>query len=102
MRKSEIIGLVLIGLLLAGASIFPMVQTKVRQKKQLKAAVEYVAEHPVIEMYNAVNDAVAGYINNPMKEGYNNGASWTQTREQIRAAVQAELDDANEKLSKVS
>lgn len=63
---------------------------------------EMTAEHPVIEMYNAVNDAVAGYINNPMKEGYNNGASWTQTREQIRAAVQAELDDANEKLSKVS
>lgn len=63
---------------------------------------EMTAEHPVIEMYNAVNDAVAGYINNPMKEGYNNGASWTQTREQIRAAVQAELDDANAKLAAIS
>ena len=60
MRKSEIIGLVLIGLLLAGASIFPMVQTKVRQKKQLKAAVEYVAEHPeaVKDSIGATADAV--------------------------------------------
>lgn len=60
MRKSEIIGLVLIGLLLAGASIFPMVQTKVRQKKQLKAAVEYVAEHPeaVKDSIDATADAV--------------------------------------------
>ena len=44
MKKSEIIGIVLIGLLLAGASVFPMVQTRIQQKKQLKAATEYVAE----------------------------------------------------------
>jgi hypothetical protein len=50
-------------------------------------------------MYAAVNDAVYDYVNNPMKEGYNNGASWTQTKETIRAAVQAELDDANKKLA---
>ena len=29
----------------------------------------------------------------------NSGASWTQTRETIRAAVQAELDSANKKLA---
>ncbi len=56
-------------------------------------------EAPVIELYNAVNDAVAEYINNPMKEGYNSGASWTQTKEMVRSAVQAELDEANAKLS---
>lgn len=53
-------------------------------------------------MYNAVNSNVADLINNPMKEGYNSGASWTQTRETIRAAVQAELDSANEKLAEKS
>lgn len=40
---------------------------------------QMTAEHPVIEMYNAVNSNVADLINNPMKEGYNSGASWTQT-----------------------
>lgn len=72
------------------------------QWDMLEKVNDLTLEHPVFEMYNAVNDAVAGYINNPMKEGYNNGASWTQTREQIRAAVQAELDDANAKLEKES
>lgn len=60
---------------------------------------EMTAEHPVVEMYNAVTGKVADLINNPMKESYNSGASWTQTRESIRAAVQAELDQANEKLA---
>lgn len=60
---------------------------------------EMTAEHPVIEMYNAVTPKIGDLINNPMKEGYNSGASWTQTRETIRAAVQAELDSANEKLA---
>lgn len=60
---------------------------------------DLTAQAPVIEMYNAVNDMVAGYINNPMKEGYNNGVSWTQTKETIRAAVQGELDAANAKLA---
>lgn len=69
------------------------------QYDMLETVRELTNENPVIEMYNAVSDMVAGYINNPMKEGYNSGASWTQTREQIRAAVQAELDDANAKLA---
>lgn len=60
---------------------------------------EMTAENPVVEMYNAVTSNVADLINNPMKEGYNSGASWTQTRETIRAAVQAELDEANAKLA---
>lgn len=72
------------------------------QWDMLETVRDLTNEHPVIEMYNAVNDAVAGYINNPMKEGYNSGASWTQTKEQIRAAVQAELDDANAKLEKLA
>lgn len=60
---------------------------------------EMTNEAPVIELYNAVNDAVAEYINNPMKEGYNSGASWTQTKEMVRSAVQAELDESNAKLN---
>ncbi len=57
------------------------------------------AEHPVIEMYNAVTSKVADLVNNPIKETYNNGVSWTQTRETYRAAVQANLDAANETLA---
>lgn len=63
---------------------------------------EMTAENPVVEMYNAVNPTVADLINNPMKEGYNSGASWIQTRETIRAAVQAQLDEANQKLAEKS
>ncbi len=69
------------------------------QYDMLETVRDLTNANPVIEMYNAVNDSVAGYINNPMKESYNSGASWTQTREQIRSAVQAELDDANAKLA---
>ena len=51
--------------------------------------------YPVFLFYNAVTESVAEMINNPMKEGYNSGASWTQTKETIRGAVQSYLDDAN-------
>lgn len=60
---------------------------------------QMTAEHPVIEMYNAVNQKVADLVNNPMKDGYNKGESWTKTRETIRAAVEAQLTDANDKLA---
>ncbi len=56
-------------------------------------------EHPVFEFYNAVTESVAEMINNPMKEGYNSGVSWTQTKETIRGAVQSYLDDANATLA---
>ncbi len=69
------------------------------QWDMLERVRDMTEQHPVIEMYNAVNDTVADYINNPIKEGYNSGASWTQTRETIRAAVQGELDEANAKLA---
>ncbi|MGN0687807.1 MAG: ABC transporter substrate-binding protein [Oscillospiraceae bacterium] len=68
------------------------------QYDMLEKVRDMTNEHPVIEMYTAVNDMVEGYINNPMKEGYNNGVSWTQTKETIRSAVQAQLDEANLKL----
>lgn len=60
--------------------------------------VDMTAEHPVIEMYNAVTPTIADYINNPMKEGYNSGASWIQSRDAIRGPVQMELDSVNQKL----
>ncbi len=59
---------------------------------------ELTEQHPVIEFYNAVSDPLYEYVNNPMKEGYNNGVSWTQTKEMIRGMVQGELDKANKKL----
>ena len=57
------------------------------------------AEHPTVEMYNAVSDRIAEYVNNPMKEAYNSGASWVQTRDSIRNSIQMELDSINEKLN---
>ena len=60
---------------------------------------EMTNEHPVFELYNALNDSVAEMINNPIKEGYNSGASWTQTKETIRGAVQSYLDDVNTTLA---
>lgn len=36
---------------------------------------------------------------NPVKDSFNNGASWTQTRESIIPAVQAELDTVNARLN---
>lgn len=61
---------------------------------------ELTAAHPMIEFYNAVNDNVADLINNPMKESYNAGVAWSQTKEEIKMAVQAELDAANAELHK--
>lgn len=60
---------------------------------------EMTNEHPVFELYNAVSEPIAEMINNPMKEGYNNGVSWTQTRETILNPVQGYVDDANAKLA---
>lgn len=68
------------------------------QWDMLERVVDMTAEHPVIEMYNAVTPTIADYINNPMKEGYNAGVAWTQTRDSIRGPVQQELDSVNEKL----
>lgn len=58
---------------------------------------ELSLENPVVEFYNAVSLEVYELINNPMKKTYNEGASWTQTKEEIRYAVEAELDKANAK-----
>lgn len=69
------------------------------QWDMLEKVNDMTAEHPVFEMYNAVTPTIADCINNPMKEGYNAGVSWIQTRDSYRGAVQMELDTVNEKLS---
>lgn len=59
---------------------------------------EMTAAHPMIEYYQAVSDDLYDTINNPMKESYNAGISWTQTKESIKLSVQAELDLVNKAL----
>ena len=59
---------------------------------------EMTEQAPVIEFYTAVNDTVNDLVNNPMKETYNAGISWTETKESIKMALQAELDSFNTKL----
>ncbi len=60
---------------------------------------ELTEAHPVIEFYTAVNDTVNDLVNNPIKETYNAGVAWSETKETIKLAVQAELDAVNKKLT---
>ena len=56
---------------------------------------EMTNEHPVIDFYGAVSASLYGYIHNPMKEAFNSGASWAQTKESIKGAAEGEIDKAN-------
>ncbi|MCM1055116.1 MAG: ABC transporter substrate-binding protein [Bacteroides sp.] len=60
---------------------------------------EMVREHPVFDFQNGVSEAMFDAIDNPTKDAYHNGASWTATRENILNTVQAEVDLANEALN---
>jgi hypothetical protein len=55
-------------------------------------------QHPMIDFYAGVNTTLYDLLNNPTQQTFNNGESWTQTRESIYNAVQAEVDDANAKI----
>lgn len=59
---------------------------------------EMTNENPVIEFYGAVTQDLHDLVNNPMKESFNAGASWAQTRESITYSIDAELEKANSKL----
>ncbi len=60
---------------------------------------EMTNENPVFDFYGAVSSDLYGYIHNPMKEAFNSGASWTQTKESIKGGVEAELEKANKILA---
>lgn len=60
---------------------------------------EMTNENPVFDFYGAVSSELYGYVHNPMKEAFNAGVSWTQTKESIKGGVQSEIDKANEKLA---
>lgn len=66
--------------------------------EMLLNARELTEQHPIIEFYTAVNDTVNDLVNNPMKESYNAAVSWTETKESIKMALQAELDSFNNKI----
>lgn len=60
---------------------------------------ELTAAHPVFEYFKTVNDNLYDLINNPSKETYNQGVSWSETVGEIKYAVEAELEEANKKLA---
>ena len=60
---------------------------------------EMTDAHPMIEFYSAVSPDLYDLMNNPIKESFNSGASWSQTKESIKGSVDAELEKANDKLS---
>lgn len=66
--------------------------------EMLLKAREMTEQHPAIEFYTAVNETVNDLVNNPMKETYNAGVSWTETKESIKMALQAEIDSVNKKM----
>lgn len=59
---------------------------------------DMVEEHPCFDFYKGISDTMFDTLDNPSKDGYHNGASWTQTRDNIFGTVQSEVDKANETL----
>lgn len=55
-------------------------------------------QHPMIDFYQGVTANLYDLLNNSTQDTFNNGVSWTQTRESIFSAVQAEVDTANTKI----
>lgn len=52
-------------------------------------------ENPVFDFYRGVSQDTFDNLDNPSKDAYHNGTSWTQTRETIFGAIQSEVDKAN-------
>lgn len=59
-------------------------------------------EHPVVDFYAAVNADVYELLHNPIKDASYNGTDWYQTRDERNDAVQAYIDELNEKLKTMS
>ena len=56
---------------------------------------EMLREHPVFDFQNGISETLKDAIDNPSKDAYHNGTSWTQTKETIFNSVQNEVDIAN-------
>ena len=56
---------------------------------------DYLKENPVFDFYGGVSQATFDNLDNPSKDAYHNGTSWTQTKENIFNSVQSEVDKAN-------
>lgn len=63
---------------------------------------EMTNENPVFDFYGAVSSNLYSYVHNPMKEAFNAGVSWTQTKESIKGGVQSEIDKANKTLAELN
>lgn len=66
--------------------------------QMLKTSQELTEQHPMIDFYAGVTPNLYDILHNPMQDTFNNGISWTQTKESIFNAVQAEVDMANAKI----
>ncbi|MGN1340766.1 MAG: hypothetical protein ACI4WS_10775, partial [Oscillospiraceae bacterium] len=66
--------------------------------EMLTTAQELTEQHPMIDFYAGVTSNLYDLLNNSTQETFNNGISWTQTRESIYNPVQAEVDAANAKI----
>lgn len=60
---------------------------------------DLLKEHPVFDFYNGVSVDCFDALDNPSKDAYHNGNSWTQTKEKVYPFVQNEVDKLNTALA---
>lgn len=66
--------------------------------EMLQVTQDLTEANPMIDFYAAVSPDLNNLIHNPVKESFNNGVSWAQTRESIIYAVETEVERANQRL----
>ncbi|MBQ9385082.1 MAG: extracellular solute-binding protein [Ruminiclostridium sp.] len=63
-----------------------------------QTVIEYTKQHPAIEMCNSLNGNITDLLSNNIKNSFNAGTPWTETKDSIIFAVESELDAVNAKL----
>lgn len=66
--------------------------------EMLQTVQDITEAHPVLDFYGGISGACLEAINDPAQASFNNGDSWTQTRESILPVIQAEVDTINKKM----
>lgn len=66
--------------------------------EMLQTVQEITDANPVLDFYRGISGRCLEAFNNPAQDTFNNGTSWTQTRESILPEIQAEIDAINKRL----
>ena len=63
-----------------------------------QTVIEYTKQNPAVEMCNSLNGNITDLLSNNIKNSFNAGTPWTETKDSIIFAVESELDAVNAKL----